>query len=87
LNSEARKRERHAIWSHYKEETCGHEARNISKLVCVDLLVTVQLLVRCEPETGAVSRESSIPTREEILKIPYVYVLLLMIQLVMVDYK
>lgn len=87
MNSEARKRERYAIWSHYKEEICGHEARNISKLVCVDLLMIVQLLVWCEPETGAVSRELSILTRQEILKIPYVYVLLLMIQLVMGDNK
>jgi hypothetical protein len=71
-----------------KEETCGYETRNISKLVCIDLLLmTVQRLVWCRVETGTVSRELSIPTRQEILTISYVFVLHLMIQLVMGDYK
>jgi hypothetical protein len=70
-----------------KEETCGYETRNISKLVCIDLLMTVQRLVWYGVETGAVSRELSILTRQEILTVPYVFVLLLMIQLVMGDYK
>ena len=46
-----------------------------------------QRLVWCGVETGAVSRELSIPNRKEILAIPYVFILFLMIKLVIAYYK
>jgi hypothetical protein len=49
--------------------------------------MTVQGLVWCGVERGDVSRELSITTRQEIMTITYVFALLLMIQLVMGDYK
>lgn len=71
------------LWYYCKEEICGYETRNISKLACIDWLMTVQRLVWCGLETGAVSRGLSKP----VLAISYAFVLLQMIQLVMGDYK